>query len=209
MAFWNSTKLPTPPNAGHLTASQQRSILSEAKLNKNQINQLKKTLKSAKDGNNLLNRNKRISLGKMQEIIKQYDPKLAQKLKQGFDKYNKQVQKKLNQVADKNVEHSLIAENIKKTRKYDIKRERSLEYMKEKLAKQKLKGIDPNAEKEHKDKYGKYHALDRPTTSISNIKPQNSWTTIAHSAQKSAQKQPTKTMEELREEVKNLPDLPI
>lgn len=211
MAFWNSTKLPTLPNARHLTASQQHSILGEAKLNKNEINQLKKTLKSAKNGNSLLNGNKRISLGKMQEIIKQHDPKLALKLKSGFNSYSKQVQEKLDAVADKNVEHSLISDNIKKTRKYDIKRQRGKEYMKEKLAQQKLKGIDPNAEKEHTDKHGKYHTLNRPDTSIGNAKRNNSWAAKSNSSETSAQggKRQTKTIEELKEEAKNLPDLPI
>ena len=105
----------------------------------------------------------------------------------------------------------MISENIKKTRKYDIKRQRGAEYMKEKLAKQKLKGIDPHTEKEYTDKYGKYHILDHPKTSIANIKQNNSWSRKTNSNETSAQgkKRQTKTIEELREQAKNLPDLPI
>jgi len=206
MAFWNSTKLPTLPNHQQLTATEQRDILSELKLAKNDIKSLQNNLKSAPGGTGLLNRNNRLSLGKMQQIIKQYDPKLAQQLKYGFEAYHNKVQKNLDEKMAKNLEYSRLEQNIKKTRTYDQKRERSNEYMKEHLEQEKLKGLDGPVERI--DKYGKYHALKQGSTSAIRVKKDQTDNNINHQwADKKNQQ--TVSIDDIKEQVKNLPDLPI
>ncbi|MCP4355223.1 MAG: hypothetical protein GY793_06250 [Proteobacteria bacterium] len=175
-------------------------------MDKKDIKNLQSTLKSAEGGHNLLNRTHRISLKKMEEIIKQNDPKLALKLKTGYTNYHKKVKSDLDEIAKTNLKHSRLEKNIKKTRKYDTKHERSVEYMKERLSEQKTKGLSSsNSEAEHTDKHGKYHILDRATTSARrpNKWEQDSDAKIDKSKQKSV------SIDELKESAKNLPDLPI
>ena len=207
MAFWNSTKTPSLPNHQKLTATEQSRILGGLKMNKKEIKNLQDTLKSAKGGNNLLNRTHRISLDKMKEIIKQHDPKLALKLKTGYANYHEEVETKLNEIADANLKHSRLEENIKKTRKHDRKHDRSVEYMKERLADQKLKGLgSSNEEAEHTDRHGKYHILERARTSA-NVDNKLQEKDKDHIKNESEQK--SVSIDELKEKAKNLPDLPI
>jgi len=163
MAFWKQDKSLPITNKQHLTASQQEKILRTAKLSKTDI----KLLKQTSQDKSLLNPNKRISLNKMKQVIKQAgDPKLAQKINKAFATYQKEAEKYVNEFCQEQYEidrikndieerkkriskkdqknlpnkkedsakKDKIKANIKKTREYDRKRQRSEEYMKERMA---------------------------------------------------------------------------
>lgn len=206
MGFWSQQK-NTPMNEHRLTATDQTKLLRQAKLTKQDISKLKKTIYSnVQGGHGIMNRNRQMSLDEMETVIREYDPKTAEKLKKSFAEYQK------NTIGDEPTpeekHHQKIKENIKKTRGYDLKRERGKEYMKEMLAERKKETL----EKEAKEGRSEYHTLEAPTVSASKWKQDSSGTTTSAANKKhetGADKRQTKDFRELQEKAKNLPDLPI
>ncbi|MGB0757739.1 MAG: hypothetical protein ACPGO5_04770 [Patescibacteria group bacterium] len=212
--FWQSSEPPKIPLKKHLTSTEQHEIFRALKMDNKDIKSLKKAMKSKPQGQFLLNRGKQLSLGEMEDLVHQHDPKLAKKLKTGFSQYEKNVKQAWEERAATDASYNDIKSNIKRTRKFDIKRERSKEYMKERLQEEKMRGLDPDAPKEHKDRHGKYHTLDKPTTSAKASQRSNSWSKYKEKGDEtetSAQgkMRETKTIDEIKEKAKNLPELPI
>lgn len=211
MSFWQSSKPPSMPNKQQLSASEQRAVFGKLKLDTKEVNSIKKALANNKGGNQFLNPNARISLGKMHSIVRQYDQKLANKLEKGFEEYHKEVQSIHEERAQQMQEKSTIKANIARAREFDESDNRKKD-IKLELAKAKTRGLDKNAAQEHTDRHGKYHTLNKPTVSARAHDRKNTWqkqqapTTVVSAYNKRSE---TKTFEDLKKESKNLPELPI
>ena len=208
MGFWK-TPDPTPLNPHRLTASDQKKILGELNLDKKEIQELKKSIyATTKGGHGLLNSGRRMSFDAMKEIIKAHDPKLAQELREGFEKYQKKAEEFAEEHDTGLTKESKLKANIKRTRAFDLKRERSKEYLEEMLAEKKKAAMD----KERKEGRSEYHTLKAPTVSANKWARDSSGSTTSagkRDHEVSAGKPKTKDFRELQEEAHNLPDLPI
>lgn len=208
MGFWK-TPDPAPLNEHRLTATDQQNILRAAKLTKRDISKLKKEVyDNSQGGHGLLKRSRQLSLEQMKKIIDEQDPKLGQKVKEGFQAYQKKAEEFAKEHGVEGSKQDKIKENIKKKRGYDLERERGEEYVKEMLAAREQKAL----EKEQKEGRSEYHTLKAPTVSANKWSRDNADKDTSIRERKhgvSAGKKETKNFQELQEKAKNLPDLPI
>ncbi len=194
-----------------LTARDQEHILAETGLNKHEIKDIQTTIKNSGADTAFMNSGKRISFGKMRKILKKHDPELSRKVRTGLKNYNKQFTKEETERQAAAAKTNTIKANIARTRKYDIKRERGKEYMKERLLEQKLKGLREDGKDTTAQEPSEYHILKGPDTSVRrwSAAAEKTNNTPDHETSAQAAKRKTDSFNKLKEQSNNLPDLPI
>lgn len=195
-------------NKQQLTARDQNAILEQAGFTKKDIKQIKSSVEQSGQDVGFMNSGKRISFGKMRQILKKHDPDMADKARLGLNNYKKTFKHISDEETAAEQKTAKIKANIDRTRKYDQKRERGDEYMREKLAEQKLKGLEGKASDHRSKGQTEYHTLKGPDTSVAR------WTKKDaegkdHETSAQTDKRKTDSFNKLKERANNLPDLPI